>query len=59
MPISQAASDLGLGGAGLGLNQELEDELKRRKKDQGKATDQNPGTYGFSAAATELFGSAR
>lgn len=57
MPVSQAAIDLGLGG----LSGQLDDELKKRKKDQGTATDPRPSSYGdtlssMSLAATELFG---
>ena len=57
MPVSQAAIDLGLGGS---LTDQLDDELKKRRKDQGMATDSNPGAYGdmsqMSLAAQELFG---
>lgn len=59
-PVSQAAIDLGLGG----LSAELEDEMKKRRKEQGLAGDGRPAVYGdqssqMTPAAAELFGGMR
>lgn len=60
MPVSQAAMDLGLGADPAA---QLEDELKKRRKDKGTATDPDPKAYGdqsaMSAAAAALFGGLR